>query len=204
MLQANYILVGVSVIVSIFGFQEFQRNGNTDRFVFSPYDTLNYKKYLGAFLSNFSHSGFFHLGFNMMALLSFGNALEYSAGTLVYLLIYLLSTVGSTLLVFATKYKNPNYRCLGASGSVSGVVFASIVIDPSQSVQLLLIPIPIPGPLFALAFLILSFYFIKEDSIISHEAHLGGAGAGLLVAALVNDRGIMPLLEATWNLVNFQ
>ena len=79
---------------------------------------------------------------------------------------------------------------------------AAIVLDPATSVALFLIPVPIPGPVFMLAYGVISAVLIlqKHRGGISHEGHLGGAIVGLAVAGVLAPRGLGPLVHwfAQW------
>jgi membrane associated rhomboid family serine protease len=80
----------------------------------------------------------------------------------------------------------PHYRALGASGAVTGVVFAAIALLPDLKLALLLLPIPMPGWLYGLAFVLYSIYGIRSQSDnIGHEAHLGGGISGLIFTLIL-------------------
>jgi membrane associated rhomboid family serine protease len=113
-----------------------------------------------------------------------------------FLLIYVVAGLGSDLVVFALRRDDPSYRCLGASGSVFGIVMAAVVIDPTTSIVFLFVPVPIPGPVFMAIYGIVSTVLIARNQRdgISHEGHLGGAIAGLAVTVLLAPRGLSPLL----------
>ena len=110
--------------------------------------------------------------------------------------------LGSDLVVFALRKDEPSYRCLGASGSVFGIVMAAVVLDPKTSIMLFFIPIPIPGPLFMLAYAVISVVLIARNQRggISHEGHLGGAIVGLALTGVLSPRGLGPLMRwfAQW------
>jgi membrane associated rhomboid family serine protease len=84
---------------------------------------------------------------------------------------------------------------------VTGIIFAAIVLRPEMSVGFFYVPIPIPAPLFAVGYIVLSTYFMRRGGgHISHEAHLAGAISGLLLAGLLAPEGFGPLLERIQNL----
>ena len=115
-----------------------------------------------------------------------------------FLLVYAAAGLGSDLVVFALHKDDPTYRCLGASGSVFGIVMAAIVLDPGTSVVLFFVPVPIPGPAFMLGYAVISLLLIvrKHRGGISHEGHLGGAVVGLALTAVLAPGGLRPL--ARW------
>jgi membrane associated rhomboid family serine protease len=110
--------------------------------------------------------------------------------------------LGSDLVIFALRRDDPAYRCLGASGSVFGVMMAAVVLDPTTSIQFVLVPAPIPGPVFMLGYAAISVFLIAQNRRdgISHEGHLGGAIFGLALTAILAPRGLGPLLRwfAQW------
>ena len=135
------------------------------------------------------HGGWGHLFFNMLTLFFFGRVVEeYFAaafgdvtGTVLYVVLYVsalaVSTTGDLI-----KYRNDyNYNALGASGAVSAVLFASILFEPKMGIYIYLIPIPVPGYLFAPLYLLYCWYMDKRNQDnIGHSAHFWGAVYGLL------------------------
>jgi membrane associated rhomboid family serine protease len=148
-------------------------------------------------LAHFSHGSVMHLAFNMIALYSFGDSVLSALGPGRFLLVYALAGLGSDLVVFALRKDDPTYRCLGASGSVFGIVAAAVVLDPTTSILLFFVPVPIPGPVFLLGYAVIAVVLIaqKRRGGISHEGHLGGAILGLVVTALLAPEGLDPLVQ---------
>jgi len=85
---------------------------------------------------------------------------------------------------FLLTPKNKNnyyYRSLGASGAVSAVIFAGLMIAPGTEVYLYFIPIPIPGFIFAPLYLLISAFMGRRgDTSINHSAHIWGSIYGAL------------------------
>lgn len=131
------------------------------------------------FSSGFLHSGWIHFGFNMVALMSFSLSLELLFGYWKFAFIYFVSMLGGSLLALFVHRNHGDYRAVGASGAVSGVIFSSIFLFPEQKIELILIPIGFPGWFLGILFIAISIYGIKNQSgNIGHEAHLGGALTG--------------------------
>ena len=135
----------------------------------------------------FIHADITHLAFNMWGLYVFGEVLEDAfkfifpgIGGVVYVAFYVF-TQFFCLIPTYLKHKNDHYyRSLGASGAVSGIVFATIVLYPTVKLGLLFIPIGIPGFLFGFIYLAASYYLAKRGrDNINHEAHFFGALAGV-------------------------
>ena len=83
-------------------------------------------------------------------------------------------------------YKNQSwYSAIGASGGVSGILFASIAMIPDLGIYFFFIPIPIPGYIFGFLYFAYSVYSMlnpRQQDNIGHAAHLGGAFFGLIYA----------------------
>jgi membrane associated rhomboid family serine protease len=172
-------------------------------FLFTPFEVSKGVNYPGMVLSHFSHADGGHLLFNMLTLYFFGPEVQFGLGIPVMLLIYVASGVLSTLVVYHRHRGDPNYRALGASDSVSGILFAAIVLQPGMSIFFAFVPVPIPAPVFAIAYIVLSTYFMRHGrGNISHEAHLAGAFTGLLLAGLLSRDGFGPLLNSIQNLIS--
>jgi membrane associated rhomboid family serine protease len=197
-------LVAVNVVVSLLGFRALGQGigKGAEKFLFVPYRVARGDNGVGMLAAHFAHGGIVHLAFNMLALYSFGEGVLAALGPAGFLLVYAVAGLGSDLVVFALRKDDPEYRCLGASGSVFGVVAAAVVLNPATSVTMFLVPVPIPGPMFLLGYGIISVVLIarnRRDGI-SHEGHLGGALLGLAISALLAPRGLQPLTQwfARW------
>ena len=174
-----YGLIAANVLFSLKGFQDplFFR-----KYLFSIPEILVGKQYLRIVSSGFLHVDWGHLLFNMFALYSFGELLFQLVGPLEFFVIYFVSLVGGNLLSLIINRHKSHYSAVGASGAVSGVIFACIAIYPDVGIYIFFIPIPIPGWVFGPAFILISIFGMKRQSDnIGHEAHLGGAIVGMLV-----------------------
>jgi membrane associated rhomboid family serine protease len=171
-------------------------------FVFSPSEVFEGRNYQGMLLSHFAHADGTHLLFNMLTLYSFGPVVEQDLGPLSMLLIYISAGIFSTLFVYYLHRADPRYRALGASDSVTGIIFAAVVLLPEMSVYFFFVPVPIPAPLFAVGYIVLSTYLMRRGGgHISHEAHVAGAISGLVLGGLLAPGGFGPLLHRMQNLL---
>ena len=96
--------------------------------------------------------------------------------------MYVLALGFCLLPTYAQHKDDYHYRSLGASGAVSAVIFAGMILEPRIGVGLIFIPdINIPGYIFAPLFLIISHYLAKRGrDNINHSAHLWGAIFGIV------------------------
>jgi membrane associated rhomboid family serine protease len=176
-------LILINVIVSYKGFRDYEF---FHRYSFNiPYLRLHrdYKRFV---TSGFLHSGWMHLIFNMAALYSFGNVLEESIGMLKFATIYTASLIiGNLLSLFINRNKS-EYNSIGASGAISGIVFAAIALYPDMKMSLLFIPLSLPGWIFGLLYVTYCMFGIRaQRDNIGHDAHLGGGMTGLILALVM-------------------
>ena len=148
--------------------------------VFRPYWLVRRAQYTRLVTSGFVHADVGHLLFNAITFYSFAFSLERYIGTMMFLTLYFSGLLFGNLGTYFRHRTDPKYSCLGASGAILAVMFASIVYFPSQSLITFLLPVPIPAPLFALGYLAFTFYSARQArDKINHDAHLGGALTGL-------------------------
>ena len=185
----------VLVITGLASLIAFQRPDLKDRWIFDPRAILAHKQYERMLTSGLIHANWLHFGINAFSFYSFGQSIELIYGIRTLLLIYCSSILGGSLLSLVI-HRNEDYRALGASGGVCGVIFASIFLLPGASITMFPLPVGVPAYLYAVLFLFGSFMAHRSRSDnIGHDAHLGGAIVGLLVAT-----GLYPtlVLAAPW------
>lgn len=184
-INITVIIIAITVIVSLVA---FKNDKLFDDLIFYPPAITEKKQYYRFITCGFIHADLGHLFFNMYALYLFGSIAEqiFSAvfgqyGNLLYILMYVLALIACLIPTFQKNRNNPSYRSLGASGAVSAVVFAYIVFAPLQGVGLIFIPLYIPGFLFGIIYLVVSYYLDKKGGgRINHSAHIWGALFGVL------------------------
>jgi len=198
----TFALIAVNLVISLVAFSAFRSRQRPERFLFIPAQVARGENLSGMVLSQFSHADLTHLVFNMLALYFFAPVVEQLLGGASLAVIYLISGIAATLLTFLVHKNDTGYRALGASGSISGVIFASIVLYPQMSLYLFFVPIPIPGPIFAVGYIMYSVIMARRQfGNIGHEAHIGGAIAGFALAAILSKAGLLPLLQSVRDLL---
>ena len=150
------------------------------------------------------HADFTHLIFNMLTLYIFGSYIEKffrailgdQAGGFWYIIMYISALIISILPTYLKEKNNDNYRGLGASGAVSAVVFAYILINPMSFMGVMFVPVMLPAFLFGILFVVLSVVLQKKHSGgINHSAHIAGGIFGMvfivILFALLSDINII-------------
>lgn len=179
----NLAIIAATVICSYYG---FTRPALMDRWLFDVEIILKHKQYYRIISSAFLHGNWIHLIFNMYSLHSFGGAIEQIFGPVRFLLIYFTSILGGNLLSLVL-HRNHEYRALGASGGVCGIIFACIFLLPGSSVYMFPVPFAIPAHIFAVLFIAGSYLGLRgQIDNIGHDAHLGGAIIGLVVTTIMH------------------
>lgn len=144
--------------------------------------------------AGFVHVGLWHLAFNLFTLYSFGPALESRLGAWGFLILYVGSELSAHALTWWLQRTNKRYNAVGASGAISGVLFGYCLFEPFSLLYLFGV-VPIPAYLFAIGFVVISAWFMRDSHRIAHEAHLGGALGGLLITILLHPGALATFLR---------
>ncbi len=187
-------LIIANVAVSLYGFRQ---RAFFERYKFHVGEILGRKAWDRLLVSAFLHANLLHLFFNMWALYVFGEHLNKDLGSAVFLLLYGLSLLGGDVFALLFHRNHPSYSAVGASGAISGVVFASIFLTPGIRIMIFPLPIGMPAWVFALGYTAFTLFGIRSQrGNIGHEAHLGGAVAGMLIAAALRPTEV--IVEQPW------
>lgn len=184
-LSITVIILIITTLVSIGGFSNHKI---IDDLIFSPPLISKRGQWYRFFTCGLIHADYSHLIFNMLALYLFGRFVESSFGDIFgavgkwyYLFMYVSALILSILPTYFKHLNDYYYRSLGASGAVSAVIFAGLMIAPETEVYIFFIPIPIPGFIFAPLYLLISALMERKGGgNINHSAHIWGAIYGLL------------------------
>ena len=131
------------------------------------------------FLSSaFLHADYIHLALNMYVLYSFAPVVIEYFGSISFLIVYFCSLFSGGLLTYYFHKNDYNYRAIGASGAVMGIVYSAILINPNGEIALYGF-IKMPSYVFGILYLLYSIYGMKaKNDNIGHTAHFGGAIGG--------------------------
>ena len=185
----TYLIIGFTAVISIISFN----NGELfSKLLLNPYQVHHRKEWQRMVTHGFVHADWNHLIFNMLSLFFFGEyverlfAVEFGS-PLWYIVFYISAIVISSLTTLFKHKDNYYYNSVGASGAVSAVIFAAVLIRPEMKLMLMFIPIPIPGFVFLILFIAYSQYMSKRNKDnINHDAHLLGGLYGLTIPILIN------------------
>jgi membrane associated rhomboid family serine protease len=184
-ISVTLIIIIVTALVSIWG---FNNQKVIDDLIFYPPAVANQNQWYRFFSCGLIHADLSHLLFNMLSFYFFGKVVEEiftvffpKYGSVLYLLMYVSALLISILPTYFKNRNNYQYRSLGASGAVSAVVFAGLIIAPDQLIYFYFIPVGIPGFIFAPLYLLLSALLARRGGDnINHSAHIWGSIYGLL------------------------
>ena len=192
MLSITVIIVVITVLVSI---SAFRSEKTMDDLIYYPPAVTRGRQYYRFISSGFIHADIAHLAFNMISFYLFGRFVEEKfieifspgMGKILYLVLYLSALVVSLLPTHLKHKHDTGYRSLGASGAVSAIVFAGLMIAPYVEVGFFIIPPFIPGFVFGPLYLIISAYLERKGGDnINHSAHLWGAVYGVIFLIVVS------------------
>ena len=196
-------LILIVLNVFVFGYATFVDAGIIGRLSFKPRQILDKKEYYRFITAGFAHQELWHIAFNMLTLYFFGPLLEARfidvfgpwVGIVMYMVLYFGSELTAHALTMYYHKNDPYYSAIGASGAVSGIVFAFCLYQPFAMLGIMFV-IPMPAILFAILYVAGSIYAMKRShrggamGRIAHEAHLGGAIGGLLLTILIDPQSV--------------
>ncbi len=187
------ITLAIIVLTALLSIRAFKDGNLMDKMIFIP-QRVNEGQWYRLFTYGGVHADYSHLLFNMFTLFFFGmdvekvckSVLGSTTGSLCFILLYASALAVSILPTYFKQRNNRAYRGLGASGAVSAVVFAYVLVNPMNFMGIMFIPVMLPAFLFAIIFLLVSFYLDKRQAgRINHSAHISGGIYGLVYMAVV-------------------
>ena len=178
------ILIGLNIY---FSFKGFNNKFFFNRYKFNP-SYIKKGELIRFISSGFLHVNTTHLLVNMLTLYFFIDLVIIKLGIVSFLIIYFVSLFFGNWLTYNIYKNSLNYNAVGASGAVMGVLYSYIILNPYELLGLFFI-IPIPAFIFGIGYLFYSLYSMKKlNDNIGHEAHLGGAIAGLFITTFLEPQ----------------
>ena len=190
-----YAIIGINIVVFLY---ELSLGAGLDGFI-NRYGAIPYylfhprgiSSYLVILSSMFMHAGILHIGFNMLFLWVFGDNIEDRMGHILFIFFYLVTGTAGALL-HSIAAPNSTIPMVGASGAISGILGAYIILYPRAKV-LALIPIFLFFRVFRLpAIVFLGIWFAYQllygiaagsgGGGVAYLAHVGGFVAGVILA----------------------
>ncbi len=191
------ILIAANILISYKGFN--------DLYFFRKYEfhvgSIRAGEQIRMISSGFLHVDMAHLLFNMVTLYFFAPVVFDYLGNFSFLLVYFGSLVFGSLLTMLFHKDEYNYRAVGASGAVTGVLYSAILLQPDMMLGIFFI-IPMPAYLFGILYLLYSIYGMRaKNDNIGHTAHFGGAIGGYIITLikepeLIQEHTLMVVLLA--------
>lgn len=194
-MSITLIIIAITCVISFAGFSNAQL---IDRLILWPPAITRGKEYWRLATCGLIHADVPHLVFNMITLYFFGRAMEgfYASrvGAIGFVLFYVGGLVVSSLPSYLSHRDDSRYRSLGASGAVSAVLFAFILLAPWTKIIVLVLPVP--AIIYAVLYVGYSIYMDRQSSDnINHSAHLWGAAYGVLATILIEPRVLGSFLQ---------
>ncbi len=183
------IILAITCLTSLAAFKNDQL---AEKLIFWPPAITKRHQYYRFITCGLIHADFIHLAFNMITFYFFGSIMEvYYRGRLglsnhyYYLALYVGALIVSNIPTYIKHRNDYNYRSLGASGAVSAILFAFILLNPWQQIQIFFIPCP--AIVYGVLFLGYSAYMSRKGGDhINHDAHFFGALFGVAFTIIVH------------------
>ncbi|MCH7525225.1 MAG: rhomboid family intramembrane serine protease [Bacteroidetes bacterium] len=176
------IIIGANIIFSMKGFKDFSF---FEKYKFNI-GAIKRGEQVRMISSGFLHADMQHLLFNMFTLYFFADVVIYYLNPFYFIILYIGSLLVGNLLSYYFHKNEYHYSAVGASGAVMGVLYSAILLDPEMRLGFMFIPIPIPGYIFGIGYLLYSIYGMKNKTDnIGHDAHFGGAIGGYVITLVL-------------------
>ncbi len=205
----NFNLTTILIIANVAAsFYAWSNPTVMSNWLMNPYQIERKGQYYRFLSSGFIHADYMHLFFNMFTLYSFGGYLEAAykyqygmqLGGVFYLLLFIVGIIVSDMPSYFKHKNNYNYNSLGASGGVSAIIYACILLNPWS--QLYIYFIPLKGIVFALLYTAYSIWMSKKGyDNVNHNAHLWGGLFGVIFMILTYPQALTGFIN---QIINWQ
>ena len=176
------VIIAANVIISYKGFGDY---GFFERYKFNV-GSIRRGEQIRMFSAGFLHVDTMHLFFNMFTLYFFAPVVITFLGNFHFIIVYISSLILGNLLSLYFHKDEYYYSAVGASGAVTGILYAAILLRPDMNLYMFFIPVPIKAYFFGLGYMLYSIYGMKKRiGNIGHDAHIGGAIGGYVVTLIL-------------------
>ena len=209
----TWALIGACVLVFLWQFLLGQEQGQIAVFQFGMIPARLFGEvelsraavpaWSTVFTSMFMHGGFLHLALNMLFLWVFGDNVEDSMGRLRYLVFYLVCGVAAAMTQ-ALINPDSTIPMIGASGAISGVLGAYLLLHPYATVRVLIFIVLFVTIVHVPAMFVLGLWFLTQLGSaaltqtdgpgVAFWAHVGGFVAGMALVPVFKQKKVR-LLE---------
>ncbi|MEM9887022.1 MAG: rhomboid family intramembrane serine protease [Bacteroidota bacterium] len=196
----SYAFIALNVAVFVYELQ-LMSNGSFDQFIFEfgaiPSEITQGQDLPTLFTSMFLHGGWGHIIGNMLFLWVFADNIEAVVGNGRFLIFYLLGGLAAHAAHIYFNF-NSEIPTVGASGAISAVMGAYIVMFPTSKIRVLILFFVVKIP----AFIFLGFWIFQqvnsgfaslsqlaEEAGVAWWAHIGGFVFGVLAGIFFKTRG---------------
>ena len=189
----SIIILIVTILFSLYGFKSAEI---MNKYMLHPWSFVHERHWYQIITSGFLHGDWSHLIFNMLTFYFFALQLESIAGTAKFAIIYFGSMALANVSSIIKNKNNEDYRSLGASGAIAGVLFSFILFEPGAKISMMFFPIGIPAPIFGIIYLAYCVWASKKaNDYINHEAHFWGALAGVILTIIQSPQIVSYFIE---------
>lgn len=197
-MDGSYSTLVIIAITCLASFIAFGNRKLMDAMIFWPPAVTRGHDYSRFLTYGFVHADGRHLLFNMVTLFFFGRAMEgfinAHIGAYGFAFFYVLGLIVSIMPTYLRHRDDENYRSLGASGAVSAVLFAFILLRPWSTI--IIIAFPLPAIVYAVLYLGYTIWMDRRNADrINHSAHLWGAAYGVVFLIVMDPRVIGVFLD---------
>ena len=190
----TFIILAATILVS---WRAFEQSALFEKLLHSPYRVKHQRQYYRLFSHMLVHADGIHLALNMFVFYSFGRVMERiftlnwgsTTGGALFLALYILGGAAATLPSMRKHGDNYGYNSVGASGAVSALLMAYMILFPLNEIAFFFIPMPAFIGVFVF-FLLEHFMKRNVRSNIAHDAHIWGALFGIVFIAVTVPNSI--------------
>ncbi len=194
------ILTLIIFIISVFA---LRKESLFYRLALMPYRIKREKEWWRILSHAFIHADWMHLLINLYVFYSFGQVVEllFKYHAPIYAEIHFLSLFLGGIIIAGIpaviKHRNnSSYVAVGASGTVSAILFSYIIFQPLDPLRLLFIPFDIPAIILGFAYLLYSFIMSRRaKGPIAHDAHFWGAIFGIIYTIVFFPQNFINFIE---------